>query len=54
MQAARFCKTLLRLAILFIELHFFAGTVALCRLARQFRNYRGGQQIIISNRELFP
>ena len=27
---------------------------ALCRVARQFRNYRGGQQIIISNREIFP
>ena len=27
---------------------------ALCRVACQFRNYRGGQQIIISNREFFP
>ena len=27
---------------------------ALCRVACQFRNYRGGQQIIISNRELLP
>ena len=27
---------------------------ALCRVARQFRNYRGGQQIIISSGELSP
>jgi len=27
---------------------------ALCRVACQFRNNRGGQQIIISNREIFP
>ena len=27
---------------------------ALSRVTRQFRNYRGGQQIIISNREFFP
>ena len=27
---------------------------ALCRVARQFRNFRGGQQIITSNCELFP
>ena len=27
---------------------------ALSRVARQFRNYRGGQQIIVSNREIFP
>ena len=27
---------------------------ALCRVARQFRNHRGGQQIIVSNREIFP
>ena len=27
---------------------------ALCRVACQFRNFRGGQQIIISSGELFP
>ena len=27
---------------------------ALSRVARQFRNHRGGQQIIVSNREIFP
>ena len=27
---------------------------ALCRVARQFRNDRGGQQIIISSGEIFP